>query len=215
MTLAHATPELLTAYADGSLSEGLSLLVASHLTFCPACRRRVARLEAFGGALLCDGASVAPAPACLAGALARIGCDEAGHEVPEPPARIAGSPLPAPLRARLGFEAEAIRWRFLLPGLSEHRLQGFEGEEVLLLRARPGARIPQHTHAGVEATLILTGRMRDGDREFARGDLALADETDEHRPRIEGSEPCMCLVVLTGPLQFTGPVGRALNLFTG
>ncbi|MBA3326136.1 MAG: zf-HC2 domain-containing protein [Rhodobacteraceae bacterium] len=56
MTLAHATPELLTAYADGSLSEGLSLLVASHLTFCPACRRRVARLEALGGALLCDGA---------------------------------------------------------------------------------------------------------------------------------------------------------------
>lgn len=208
MALAHGTPELLTAYADGSLSEGLSLLVASHLTFCPACRRRVGRLEALGGALLRDGASVAPSPSCLAGALARTAGAEApplAAEEPPVPAPLAASPLPAPLRARLGLAAEDICWRCLLPGLTEHCLTGFEGEEVRLIRAVPGTRILQHTHVGFEATLILSGRMRDGDRVFVRGDLALADATDDHRPQIEGPEPCLCLMALTG----TDPVHRS------
>jgi putative transcriptional regulator len=66
---------------------------------------------------------------------------------------------------------------------------------------------------GEEATLVLTGRMRDGAREFGRGDVALADASHDHHPRIVGNETCVCLVVLTGPMRFTGPVGRALNLF--
>ncbi len=214
MTTAHATPDILTAYADGSLSEGMSLLVASHLTFCPECRARVARLEALGGALLSGGDAAVPSPDCLAGALARI---DAGPTAPaargfEPDP---GSPMPSPLRVRIGRCATEIRWRFLLPGLSEYRLDGFVDEEVRLLRARPGVRILQHTHDGEEATLVLTGAMRDGDRVFGRGDVTLANETDDHHPQIVGSETCICLVVLSGPMRFTGPLGRALNLFTG
>jgi putative transcriptional regulator len=173
----------------------------------------VARLEALGGALLASGEAAETSPGCLAGALARIAVAERPAATPAP-APDPTLPLPAPLRARLGIAACDIRWRFLLPGLSDYRLDGFEGEEVRLLRARPGLRILQHTHAGDEATLILTGQMRDGDRVYARGDVALADETHDHHPQIVGSEPCVCLVVLSGPMRFTGRVGRALNLFS-
>jgi putative transcriptional regulator len=210
MISAHANPELLAAYADGSLSDGMSLLVASHLTFCPACRDRVRRLETLGGALLSEGDSVAPAPDCLARALERLDRPDA---VPSPvlPAAEPGSPLPAPLRARIGIPGDEIRWAFRLPGLSEYRLDGFDGEEVSLLRARPGVRILSHTHTGEEATLVLTGALRDGDRVYQRGDVALADESHDHHPEIVGDEVCICLVVLSGPMRFTGTVGRALN----
>ncbi len=214
MTLAHATSDLLAGYADGSLSEGMSLLVASHLTFSAEARRQVAEIECIGGVLLREGDSVPPAPECLARALARIGSEDS-PEVEPCCAGDAAMPLPAPLRARLGVGGEAIRWRFLLPGLSEYRLDGFEGEEVRLLRARPGMRILQHTHVGEEATLILAGRMQDGARVYGPGEIALADATDDHHPEILGPEVCICLVVLSGPMRFTGRVGRALNLFTG
>ena len=57
----------------------MSLLVASHLTYCPACRDKAARLEALGGALLAEASAVAPGPRCLEKALARIAAAEAAE----------------------------------------------------------------------------------------------------------------------------------------
>ena len=55
----HLHLELLVDYAAGSAPEPVSLLVATHLTFCPSCRQHVARLEDVGGALL-DGIEPVP-----------------------------------------------------------------------------------------------------------------------------------------------------------
>jgi putative transcriptional regulator len=214
MAVWHLNDELLAAYATGSTSEGMSLLTAAHLTYCPACRAEVEAIENLSGAVLAEFAVSEPAPD-LASVLHAI---DASNEAEPASASVAadpGSPLPLPVRERLGRPMEDLRWRFLMPGMSECRIEGFDGEEVRLLRARPGVRIPGHTHSGDEATLILTGEMRDGDRVFRRGDLALADHHDDHRPEIVGDEVCVCLVVLSGRMRFTGPLGRALNLFTG
>ncbi len=92
----------------------------------------------------------------------------------------------------------------MVPGVLEHRLDGFPGEEVRLVRADPGCRILQHSHSGDEATLVLTGALRDGTQVFTRGDLSLAGAQDEHSPEVVGSETCVCLLVLSGPLRFSG-----------
>ena len=60
MSIGHAPNALIADYAAGALPPGMSLLVASHLTYCPACRDKVARLEALGGALLAEASAVAP-----------------------------------------------------------------------------------------------------------------------------------------------------------
>lgn len=210
MTTAGAYPDLLAAYAAGSLSDGMRLLVASHIALNPASRTKVSRLEGIGGALLRDASAATLGPGCLDAALSRIDGPEGRAEpVCEAPS---DEVLPAPLSQALGVGSAEIRWRFLLPGLSEYRLEGFIGEEVSLLRARPGVRILQHTHAGDEATLVLSGRLKDGGAVFARGDVSLADHTDDHHPEVVGAEVCICLVVLSGSMRFTGPVGRALNI---
>jgi putative transcriptional regulator len=217
MKTAHATPELLAGYAQGTLSRGMSLLVASHLTYCAECRDKVSRLEVLGGVLLRDTPVADVTAPSLASVLARIDASvaepapELGFESRDEQAPY----LPAPVRQLLAASGREIRWRFLLPGLSEYRFEGFDGEAVSLLRARPGIRILAHTHEGDEATLVLRGQLRDGDRVYARGEVSLADHHDDHRPEIVGDETCLCLVVLTGNMRFTGPVGRALNIFNG
>lgn len=213
-TTAHPTEEHLIAYADGSLPSGLSVLVASHLTYCPACRARVARFETVGGALLAEEAVAGVAAPDRGAVFARIDALPEPRQAAAPAVAAGGGIFPAPLRAILGGDAESIRWRFLLPGLSEHRIAGFEGEDVSLLRARPGTKILAHTHEGEESTLVLAGMLRDGGRIYRAGDVAEADASHDHRPEIVGDETCICLVVLSGRMRFTGSVGRALNLLT-
>ncbi len=65
-TPAHHFPEeMLLDYTAGSLPEGLSILVATHLSLCPACRAVVADCEAVGGELLSGLAPVALASDAL------------------------------------------------------------------------------------------------------------------------------------------------------
>ena len=46
----HISDALLLEYAAGTLEEGWSLAVATHLALCPDCRKRLALMEAAGGA---------------------------------------------------------------------------------------------------------------------------------------------------------------------
>jgi putative transcriptional regulator len=48
----HLSDDLLLDYAAGNLSEGWSLVVATHMALCPSCRRRLSAMEGAAGALL-------------------------------------------------------------------------------------------------------------------------------------------------------------------
>lgn len=203
-----ASTEMLVDYASGAATPGTALLMAAHLTHSPAGRQQVAEMERIGGALLSDEAPVTMSAAALTDVLDRIdGLDD----MVAAPAAMDQGPLPRPVIEAIGTDFDDIPWKFRLPGVSEYELDAFAPEKVSLLRARPGTAIPQHTHQGNEITLILTGAMQDGDKIFRAGDLSMADEHDDHRPRIIGDEVCHCLVVMDGGLQFTGTFSRALN----
>jgi putative transcriptional regulator len=204
-----STRELATEYACGSVSPGLALLMRAHAETSPEGRRRIATAESLAGALLSEGPEARMEEGALEATLAMLDGPSAPPAA-EPPALETG-PLPRPVveAANLGFDR--IPWRTRLPGVSEYVLEGFGPEKVSLLRARPGARVPQHTHDGCEYTLVMTGAMQDGARMFRRGDIAVNDEDDDHRPEIVGEELCYCLIVLEGRLRFTGRFSRALN----
>ena len=112
--------------------------------------------------------------------------------------------LPAALRDLLSEPVENADWRFAYPGVKQLKLPfGDNGETVKLLKIKPGKAAPRHTHKGIEATLVLRGAFRDGNRLYERGQLALADQHIQHRPRAEGNEDCICLAVTDGALRFT------------
>jgi putative transcriptional regulator len=121
------------------------------------------------------------------------------------------SPLPHPVVDRLGVAFDSIPWKFQLPGVSAYDFDGFGDEKVQLLRAKPGAKVPQHTHEGPEMTLVMQGSLMDGGIVYNAGDVAVNDEDDDHRPEIIGDEVCYCLIVQQGDLKFTGRFSRLLN----
>ncbi len=68
---------------------------------------------------------------------------------------------------------------------------------AMMLKAKGGARVPRHQHAGTEQVLVFYGSFRDDSGVHAGpGDLVIMPPGSEHE--VEVLEPCMC-VVLTEP----------------
>ena len=212
MSKHYISDDLLAGYAAGTLSEGVSLLVASYLTYCPLSRAKVAEFEALGGAMLEDEPLEMSTGPSLEATLALIENAPEFDVAPPPPAQ-KGESIPQPILAAIGADESDIKWKFKLPGISAYDFEGYDGERVQLLRAVPGASIPSHTHDGEESTLVLTGLLKDGERILGKGDMVQADHHDDHTPTIVGDEVCICLIVMSGKLKFTGQFSRALNLF--
>jgi putative transcriptional regulator len=220
----HVSEELLMAYAAGHLAEAESLVVATHLALCPACRERNAELESAGGALLED---LAPAPMTDDGfeaLMARLEAegpanDEGPHHDPETGATsrpgdwaAIKTPIPQPLRGYLEADPADLRWRPVIRGLEEFELP-LPGSRTKLLRIQPGVSMPQHSHQGAELTLVLTGSFSDVTGRYARGDLAITDGSVDHQPTAGLEDVCLCLAVVDAPLRLTGRLGRFLNPF--
>ncbi len=184
--------------------------VATHLALCPECRRQARGIEAVAGSLVEDLPAAPLAEGALTQVLARL--DESVTEaspVPFDPV------LPAPLRNELGFGSSDIPWRTLLPGVHEYRLVRDGDVRMSLLRLMPGHSVARHGHRGDEMTVVLRGGFEDGTGIFERGDLAVADDAVDHRPRARKDGPCICLIVAERPLRFTGLLGPVFNFFAG
>ena len=205
----HPDRELLLNYAMGHTSPGMELIIATHLTYCPACRAAVAEAEALSGAELAGTDAAEVSIPKIDAVLARL---DDGQDIDNAPVFDNTLPYPRPLQAALPGNGADLKWSFRLPGLSEYMMDGYGDEEVSMIRAKPGTRMLAHTHDGFEATLILQGQMADGDKLYRKGDLTIADHHDDHQPHITGDEVCICLVVMSGKLKFTGTFGRALNV---
>jgi putative transcriptional regulator len=197
----HPSDATVTAYAAGSLPEGLALVVATHLTACPACRRLGSTAESIGGVMLED----LPPAAMAADALDRV---LARSEVPVPPAppRPTEPGLPPPLD-RCTFGA----WWRLGGGIRWRPLQVGGGAWAGLLQLQPGRALPLHGHAGRELACVLSGAFIDGDGHYAAGDLAEPDTGADHQPRVDGSEPCLCVIAAEG-VRLRGLLGLAQRL---
>lgn len=213
----HPSDATLITYGAGSLGEGLSLVVATHLAACPQCRHKVAEIETMGGALLED---LAPAP-LAADALERVlgRLDEpAPRRTPRPAPRPAPPPgaliLPAPLDAYLGPVTED-RWRRLAPGIRHIEVLPHRrgGGTLRLLRIAPGTALPHHGHGGAELTLVLAGSYADETGRFGPGDVAELDEETDHQPLADADVECLCLIATEAPLRFKGLLPRLLQPF--
>ena len=64
--------------------------------------------------------------------------------------------------------------------------------------------MPDHSHHGVEMTMVLQGAFQDEDGYFARGDVEIADADLHHTPVADIHEDCICLAVTDAPLKFRG-----------
>ncbi len=208
----HLSDDLLMAYAAGNLSEAFSLAVAAHISLCDDCRAALAAYEAMGGAILDEGqdmAAMAPmSDDALARAMARL---DMPAPVEKPRAKPVPSVLPAPLVDYVGADLSRIKWRSLGMGVRQAILPTKGKGSARLLYIPAGQAVPDHGHRGMELTLVLQGAFRDDGDQFARGDVEIATEADEHTPVAIGETDCICLAVTDAPLRFTALIPRIMQ----
>lgn len=227
----HHMPEAwLVDYAAGTLDEANALLVACHAALCPTCRETLRLLDATGGALLEDQAPVVLADDALAALFARIDAEDAAAEPARPghrpghqtvdldallPAGDGTLRLPRPLLAYLPTAPQDLPWRWNGPGVHviDLAVGRHPGTRTVLMKIGAGRAMPQHTHKGTEALMVLAGGYRDESGDFFPGDVAISTGEVDHRPIAHDDGECLCLAVLDAPISLTGTVGRLLNPF--
>ncbi|WP_420402567.1 ChrR family anti-sigma-E factor [Nisaea sp.] len=215
----QAAEELLLGYASGALPEAVSVLVATQLALRPGLRRAVAEFEDIGGALLEEIEPVPLSENALDAALADISAnDDAPENVAVMPA---GSDpeteeiVPQPLRSYLGGPLGTLAWRKRGPGIEEVRIPVSDDRfEMSLIRLKPGRKVPDHGHEGSELTLVLDGAFSDAGGRYARGDLAVNGEDDQHAPMADPELGCICVAITGGPLKFSNPLVRFFDRIT-
>ncbi|MFN7179682.1 cupin domain-containing protein, partial [Hyphomonas sp.] len=121
--------------------------------------------------------------------------------------------LPEPLRSA-ALEAIGKRgWQVLSNGLKRLRIDAGSDLETELYRIAPGARIPRHTHAGPEYTLVVAGGFTDERGSYGPGDVCRNGPKDTHTPVADDDGVCYALAVREGGLRFKGVLGALQQLF--
>jgi putative transcriptional regulator len=208
----HPSDATLLAFAGGGLDEGRSLVVATHLLACLACRGMVRVMEDVGGALLEELAPAPMAADALARTMARL--DEGRSRYHEETGAKGAAERPGDL-FRLLARYEHGQWRRIGPGLhrSSVRIPGNSDSRVFLLKGAPGLKLPKHTHTGVELTCVLTGGFSHAGGHFGPGAFDEADDHVLHQPVVDPGEECISLIAMQGELRLRGLLGRLLQPF--
>lgn len=200
----HIPEELLLTYAAGSLPQPFALVVAAHVSLCLDCRASLGAHQEAGGMILdgLDGAEVTrglksatmgllDAPLEAESVYPRSGC------------------FPGPVMAAL--KGRPPRWKPLGMGVRQSILSADESGSVRLLSIPPAQAVPDHSHNGLELTLVLQGSFSDAAGRFGVGDVEVADQDLEHTPAADPGPPCICLAATDAPLRFKSFVPRLLQ----
>lgn len=224
----HLSDDMVFRYAAGMLDEAVSLVVASHLAICAGCQALATEAELLGGNLLEELPVEELARDSWARTLERLESQprskseltqsnrrQAEHS--SSTASAASSDLfPAPLRPYLQERAEDLPWRRLGPGIHSLELvRSSTGSKARLLHIGAGRSVFEHSHRGLELTLVLQGSYLSNAAQYARGDIELADDEVMHWPVAGTEADCICLVVTDAPLRFNNIIGRLLQPLIG
>lgn len=210
----HLDDSTLLAYAAGTLDEAFSVVAASHVAVCPACRSAVRAAEALGGELLDAAGDMAVSDDCRSRTFAAL--EQAGlYRLPVAAPR---SAFPRPLAQFLPVASlDDVAWKKKAPGVAifDVKLPSFAQGQLRLLRIGAGRAMPEHGHGGEEITMVLKGAYVDHMGRFAAGDVADLDEEIEHRPVVEQDGDCICLVATERPTRFKSLAARLMQPFVG
>ncbi|GAA5079956.1 ChrR family anti-sigma-E factor [Roseibacterium beibuensis] len=209
----HQIPDdLLMGYATGALPQAFDLVIATHVSMSDDVRSRLAGFEALGGAVLEDLEEAEIAPDSLEQTLARIGEDTDRTVTAQPKAGV----FPGPLRALLGGDTDSVKWRSVGLGARQAVLHADKEGTARLLYIPAGQAMPEHSHGGMELTLVLQGGYSADDGHFVRGDLEVADNDTHHTPIADDDgEDCICLVATDARLKFQKLLPRIAQPFIG
>jgi putative transcriptional regulator len=205
--------DLYAAYAAGCLDPAFAMMVETQSLLRPEIRQSVAVSEMISGSLLETAPEARLNDGALDRALAAIDALEAEEALSVRAGRAAGEAmdeilaLPDPVRVAALDAIGRKGWQVMGRGLKRLTLETGSSMETELYRIAPGARIPRHSHAGSEYTLVVAGGFTDERGSYGPGDVIINGPDDCHQPVGDEGEVCYALAVRDGGLRFTGMIG--------
>lgn len=197
----HIPDSMLTAYVAGSLPHPFSVAVASHISFCEECRTSFQAHQTVGGLMLESTETSPISHALKSDILAQLDQKFIPKAVYDPIGIYPGPVVEA-------MNGRQPRWKALGKGVKQDILS-VSGEGSLRLLYIPGGQaVPEHSHSGLELTLILQGSFSDHTGRFGVGDIEVGDSDLEHTPVADPGDPCICLAATDAPLRFKALVPR-------
>lgn len=204
-TITHHTPDaLLAAYAAGSLPQPFALAVAAHISLCLDCRAAYEAHLISGGAVLETSSLESVSQGLKSNVLDLLDAPIAARPVYQ-----RSGVFPGPVMEAL--KGKPPRWKSLGMGVRQSILSDGHDGSVRLLYIPPGRAVPDHSHNGLELTLVLQGCFSDDTGRFGVGDLEVADQALEHTPVADAGAPCICLAATDAPLRFNSLIPRLLQ----
>lgn len=179
----HPDNQLLEAYASGSIDAVSGLVVATHLETCSKCREYVNRVET-AQAHEVSGTPCVYVPE-FDDMLTEIITAEPLRDnvVIRESAKVSVAGKSFELPKTLSRFSDLIgSWRSYGGKVYSAQIDLGEDARVNLMYISDDVRIPQHTHKGLESTLILHGGFSDEHGEYEEGDLMIRDASVKHSP---------------------------------
>lgn len=233
MTEFHPDDSLLIEYSAGTLPASVSLAISVHLEYCPCCKKKLERLNTVAATLFeqperskqslklsAQAETVKNDSELLDAIFDRIDVDQTSRVgsakiTVTPPQPICNKSrlglLPSKVNKLLNYSPDKLKWRTHGRNVTSARLSQYDGLNSSLIRIKRNAKIPQHTHNGVEYTVVLEGSFSDEDGIYKQGDFITRTESDDHAPVATANSDCLCLVVMDAPLKFKNPLLELYN----
>ncbi|WP_333608678.1 ChrR family anti-sigma-E factor [Arsukibacterium sp.] len=211
----HPGMNLLEQYVEGTLSAEVALAVSAHIDLCPHCQLQCKDIKNDQGSQLAELAPSELATSDMQQMLQSIlQQPQDADNIKAPLAEtttvtVNGRSFQIP-RALSRLASEHGKW-LQLGGIATAKLPAGDKRHVSLLYIDKGTEVPNHTHLGLEMTLVLAGKIVDETGEYGAGDLLINSPDDTHTPRTLADEDCLCLSVLSAPLKFNKGLTRLLN----
>lgn len=215
----HPQPSTLVSYASGTLPGAIGGVVACHLSVCGECHAAVRRLEIIGGLLLED-LDTPSAESGVAELAAGRAFNRALEKVtPELSPRSTGLGdrlLPLPLAQYLGMGIDEIPWKSLPKGIKQYWVKLPKDAGLMrLLKVPPRTKLLEHSHHGMEVTMVLTGTYSDNTGDYGPGEVTEMDVGMEHQPGVSSDEECICIVASEKPPHYSRWYARLLRPIIG
>ena len=200
----HISDGMLAAYASGNLPHPFALVVAAHVSMCEDCRVALEAHQTVGGAVLETTELVNVSSELKNNILALL-----DDPVVATPVFRSSGVYPEPVMEVL--KGQQPQWKKLGAGVKQSILSNDEQGSVRLLYIPAGQAVPDHSHGGLELTLVLQGSFSDETGHYGVGDVEVADENLDHTPIANAGPDCICLAATDAPLQFSQFLPRLLQ----
>ncbi len=222
----HPDIKLLLKYSNGQLEPALSIAVGLHHHQCNKCQLNIADIESIAGDSLEYSNDVELADNSFDKLMGELegaepnkfinsSCESinsASNNADLHYTQLAVAQSDLSLVRKLdNQDFEDTKWKKITKKISQSEVfLSNKSFKVELLKFKPNAKIPKHTHKGNEFTLVVQGNFKDRYGEYKRGEFIQMNQANEHQPTA-GEEGCICLAITDKPLRFTGFLGPVIN----